>query len=97
MVVTRITPKNTLTIPAEFRKLIPAGQEVAVSLDRQGRLVITPVEKIRAALEESFGMWADREDIPLDGTRYVRDIRRGYRVDTIRDGGDETDWHGHCH
>lgn len=90
MVVTRITPKNTLTIPAEFRKLLPAGQEVAISIDRQGRLVITPVEKIRAALEESFGMWADREDIPLNGTRYVREIRQGYRIDTIRDGEDET-------
>ena len=89
MVLTRITPKNTLTIPGEFRKFLPPGKEVAISIDAQGRLVITPVEKIRAALNESFGMWADRKDIPQEGTRYVREIRKGYRVDSLRNGDDE--------
>jgi bifunctional DNA-binding transcriptional regulator/antitoxin component of YhaV-PrlF toxin-antitoxin module len=81
MVVTKISPKFTINIPDEFRKVLPAGQEVTITVDKQGRLVVTPIEKIREALDASFGMWADRKDIPADGVKYVRDKRKGYRVD----------------
>ena len=77
MVVTRITSKYMLSIPDEFRKALPAGQQVAITIDKQGRLVITPIEKIREALADSFGMWADRTDISSDAIRYVREIRKG--------------------
>lgn len=82
MVVTKITPKYTLDIPDEFRKALPAGQEVAITIDKLGRLVVTPIEKIRETLAESFGMWADRTDISADSLRYVREIRKGYRLDS---------------
>lgn len=91
MVVTKITQKYTLSIPDEFRKALPAGQEVAITIDKLGRMVVTPIEKIREALAESFGMWADRTDISADSLRYVREIRKGYRVDTTRTDSDETD------
>src|SRR5664279_811458 len=52
MVIARITPEYTLKIPDEFRQMIEAGQEVAVSADSQGRLVVTPMEQIRAQLLE---------------------------------------------
>jgi bifunctional DNA-binding transcriptional regulator/antitoxin component of YhaV-PrlF toxin-antitoxin module len=84
MVVTKISPKFTINIPDEFRKVLPAGQEVTITIDKQGRLVVTPIEKIREALGASFGMWADRKDIPADGVKYVRDKRKGYRVDKAR-------------
>ncbi len=84
MVVTRITPKHTLDIPDEYRKALPIGQEVAITLDKQGRMVVTPVEKIRAALMESFGMWADRSDVPADSVNYVREVRKGYRLDRLK-------------
>jgi hypothetical protein len=84
MVLTKISPKFTLNIPSEFRKVLPAGQEVAITIDKQGRMVVTPIEKIHEALEASFGMWAGRKDIPADGVRYVREKRKGYRVDRIR-------------
>jgi bifunctional DNA-binding transcriptional regulator/antitoxin component of YhaV-PrlF toxin-antitoxin module len=90
MVVTKITPKYTLSIPAEFRKALPAGQEVAITIDKQGRLVVTPIEKIREALAESFGMWADRTDLSADAIRYVREIRKGYRIDRVRGKDNET-------
>jgi len=61
-----------------------AGQEVSVSLDKQGRLIITPIEQVRAVLKETFGMWADRSDIPIDGTEYVDQIRRRRRLDDPR-------------
>jgi len=80
MVVARITPEYTLKIPDEFRQMIEAGQEVAVSADSQGRLVVTPMEQIRAQLLETFGMWADRDDLPADGIDYMDEIRRGQRL-----------------
>ena len=52
---------------------------MAVAMDAQGRLVVTPLEKIRAQLMETFGMWADRTDIPSDGVEYVNEIRKGRR------------------
>lgn len=91
MVVTKITQKYTLSIPNEFRKALPAGQEVAITIDRVGRLVVTPIEKIREALAESFGMWADRTDIFADSLRYVSEIRQGYRLNSTPVNTNETD------
>ncbi|MCC6298367.1 MAG: hypothetical protein IT314_03655 [Anaerolineales bacterium] len=91
MVVTKITPKYTLNIPDEFRKDLPAGQEVAITIDKLGRMVVTPIEKIRETLAESFGMWADRTDISADSLRYVSEIRKGYRLDSKSVNPDETD------
>ena len=56
MAVSRITSEYTLQIPDEFRGVLQADQEVAISADAQGRLVITPIEHIRARLLETFGM-----------------------------------------
>ncbi len=89
MVLTKITPKYTLRIPDEFRKALSAGQEVAVTIDKQGRLIVTPLEKVRQALAESFGMWSDRADMTADARRYVREIRKGYRLDRTRGEADE--------
>ena len=38
-------------------------------------------EEWNAALEATFGMWADRDDIATDGVAYVQEIRRGHRLD----------------
>ena len=84
MVITHIDPKFMLNIPDEFRKNLSAGQEVAISMDEHGRLVVTPVEQVREALMESFGIWAERKDIPADGTKYVDAARKGKRLDKIR-------------
>lgn len=81
MVTAKITPEYTLNIPAEFRGILSAGQEVAISADAQGRLIIAPVEQIRARLMETFGMWADRADLPVDGVEAVNELRRGRRLD----------------
>ena len=90
MIVARITPEYTLKIPDEFRPIFEAGQEVAISADAQGRLVVTPVEQIRAQLLETFGMWADRDDHPVESVDYVNDIRRGKRLDNAQRRMNET-------
>lgn len=90
MVLIRVSPDYTLNIPVRFRKTLAVGQEVAISIDAQGRLVITPIEQIREILMETFGMWADRADFPRDGIEYMDEIRRGHRLNEIGAQGDET-------
>jgi len=83
MVTTRINPDFTVKIPGKFRRSLHAGQEISVGLDEQGRLILTPLKQIRAILNETFGMWADRTDIPPTGVEYVDQIRRGIRLDDL--------------
>lgn len=83
MVTVHISSDFSVKIPSKFRSRLRAGQEVAVSVDAQGRLIITPIEQINTLLEETFGMWADRTDIPADGVKYVNQIRRGRRLDDL--------------
>jgi bifunctional DNA-binding transcriptional regulator/antitoxin component of YhaV-PrlF toxin-antitoxin module len=83
MVTVHIGTDYTVTIPSKFRSRLRAGQEVAVSIDDKGRLVITPIEQVRAALQDTFGMWADRTDIPTNGVKYMNKIRRGRRLDNL--------------
>ncbi len=90
-ITTQIGPDFVLTIPDSFRRLFPAGQEVALSADPQGRLIVTPVEQIRALLMETFGMWADRTDLPADGVAFVDEIRRGRRLSEFERWADEAD------
>jgi hypothetical protein len=71
--------------------MFEAGQEVAVSADEQGRLIITPVKQIRARLQETFAMWAERDDIPSDGVGYMDEVRYGHRLNEITSQLDETD------
>ena len=81
MVTIRVGSDYTIKIPNKFRPGLRAGQEVAVSVDAQGRLILTPIEQVRAVLEETFGMWVDRTDIPKSGVKYMDKIRRGRRLD----------------
>jgi hypothetical protein len=83
MVTIRVNPDFTVKIPGKFRAGLRAGQKVAISLDKQGRLIITPIEQVRAILQETFGMWANRTDVPVDGTQYMDQIRRGRRLDDL--------------
>jgi len=83
MVTVHLGSDYTVKIPSKFRSRLRAGQEVAVSVDAQGRLIITPIEQVRAVLQETFGMWADRTDIPADGIDYMDQIRHGHRLDEM--------------
>ena len=44
------------------------------------RRVALSAEQIRARLMETFGMWADRTDVPADGVEYVNQLRQGRRL-----------------
>jgi hypothetical protein len=75
-----ISPQYTVKIPPRFRSQLRAGQKVTISLDARGRLVLTPIEQARAILDETFGMWAGRSDIPKSGIKYMDNVRRGRRL-----------------
>ena len=47
------------------------------------RLILMSAEQIRARLMETFGMWADRTDIPADRIDCMDEIRRGHRLDEL--------------
>jgi hypothetical protein len=47
-------------------------------------------EQIHERLMASFGMWADRTDLPADSIDYVDEIRRGHRLDDFGLRTDET-------
>lgn len=91
MIVGKIGSDYTVNIPDPFREAFEAGQEVAISTDAQGRLVITPVEHIRARLLETFGMWANRTGALADGIAYMDEIRQGQRLNKTGLSLDETD------
>lgn len=80
MVTVTISPQYTVKIPEHFRAQLRVGQQVAVNVDAQGRLVLTPIEQVRAILDETFGIWAGRDDIPKSGVKYMDKLRRGHRL-----------------
>jgi hypothetical protein len=80
MVTVRIGPQYTVKIPESLRSKLSVGQQMAISLDEQGRLVLTPLEQVRSILDETFGIWADRADIPKSGIKYMDKVRRGHRL-----------------
>jgi hypothetical protein len=89
MTLATIGPEFTLNIPAEFRRLLAAGQRVAISSDEQGRLIVTPIDLYRTLLAESFGLWANQAE--TDSVSYVNALRRGQRLDhlQLRDHDDD--------
>jgi hypothetical protein len=75
MALTRVSPRFTLKIPAQYRDLLRAGRNVAIEPDDQGRLIITPVESHHAALQATFGLWAGRDDMPGDACAAADELR----------------------
>jgi hypothetical protein len=74
-----------LSLPPELQPIAPVGTQFQVTIDEAGRIILTPEAHIRAILMETFGMWADRDDIPPDGIEYMDEIRGGQRLDEFGD------------
>jgi len=69
-----------LTVPKALRRKLKIGDEMFVSVDRAGRIVLISEKRIRATLQQTAGMWRGREDIPSDGVKSVNKIRRSVRT-----------------
>lgn len=83
MVTVTVSSQYTVRIPEHFRSKLHVGQQVAISLDAHGRLILTPLEQAYEILDETFGLWANRTDIPKGGIKYVDKIRRGHRLQDL--------------
>jgi hypothetical protein len=70
-----------LVLPEAVRGDLQVGDEVIVGRDQAGRINITWAEDVYARLQETFGLWADRDDMPSDSVAYVNAIRAGERLD----------------
>jgi hypothetical protein len=68
-------------LPEAVRGDLQVGDEVIVGRDQAGRINITSAEALYARLQETFGLWADRDDIPSDSVAYVNAIPIGERLD----------------
>ena len=77
MAMTRISPRYTLKIPTQYRDLLRAGRNVAIQPDEQGRLIITPIESPHSVLLATFGIWANRDDMPSDAVAATDALRQG--------------------
>lgn len=82
-----VSPQQVLQLaqtlsPAEIRWLRDA-------LDRVMETTALELD-VRTALESTFGLWADRDDLPGDGVDYVTEIRQSSRWDDLEPLTDET-------
>ena len=54
MVTVQISLQYTVKIPETFRSQLRVGQRVAINVDTQGRLMLTPVEQALASGEPLY-------------------------------------------
>jgi bifunctional DNA-binding transcriptional regulator/antitoxin component of YhaV-PrlF toxin-antitoxin module len=90
MLRAKIEPDFRITLPEPLRDLLRVGDELLITTDQMGRIIITPKAHIRAILQRTAGMWRGRQDLPADGVEYVNQMRQGCRLHDlgIRDDGD---------
>ncbi len=69
-----------VTVPKELRTGLKVGDEVIMTADAGGRIILLSEKRIRAALAHSAGMWQGRTDVPEDGVAYVNRLRTGRRL-----------------
>jgi bifunctional DNA-binding transcriptional regulator/antitoxin component of YhaV-PrlF toxin-antitoxin module len=92
MLRTKIDKGFRVTIPESLRPALHVGEELLISMDQSGRILLVPESKVVEILERTAGMWAGRQDIPADGIHYVNQIRSGRRLHAIMEGNpDERD------
>ena len=83
MTTVQIEENYRVPLPEFLRGTLQVGDQVAVTQDAEGRIVIMSASQIFDILQETFGMWADRSDMPKDGIAYVNQIRQGDRLDEV--------------
>ncbi|MCI0557073.1 MAG: hypothetical protein MN733_01150 [Nitrososphaera sp.] len=69
-----------LTVPEALRGELEVGDEIFMTVDRAGRIVLLSEKRIRSTLQRTAGLWQDRTDIPNDGVKYMNHLRRGRRL-----------------
>lgn len=73
-----------IVLPEKLRETFGEGDEIVITRNADGHFVLLTPQQFQDLLGESFGIWADRTDIPTDGVEYVNQIRNDGRFDEIR-------------
>lgn len=73
-----------IVLPEKVRETFHEGDEIVITRNADGHFVLLTLQQFHDLLNESFGMWADRTDIPADGVAFVNEIRPGYLVNEDR-------------
>lgn len=89
MAKTLIEEGYRVTLPPEVQPLMPIGTPLQITIDKSGRIILIPEDKVQAVLLKTFGMWADRQDVPPDGLAYMDEVRAGQRLDQLELNSDE--------
>ena len=55
-----------VTLPKGMRRGLKVGDELHVSVDRAGRIILLSEARIRETLQRTAGIWQDRTDVPKD-------------------------------
>jgi bifunctional DNA-binding transcriptional regulator/antitoxin component of YhaV-PrlF toxin-antitoxin module len=55
-----------VTLPKGMRRGLKVGDELHVSVDRAGRIILLSETRIRETLRRTAGIWRDRADVPKD-------------------------------
>jgi AbrB family looped-hinge helix DNA binding protein len=80
MLRTKVDADFRVVIPEELRQTLQVGDELLISADEEGRLIIVPEARIRSILQRTAGMWRGRADIPADSVEYVNQMRQARRL-----------------
>lgn len=77
---TVIEPDFRVAVPEALRSEFWVGEQLIVSMDVVGRLMLMPKHRILTALEQTAGMWRDHQGVSSDGVVYVNELRQGRRL-----------------
>ena len=91
MLRTRVGKNLRITLPDSLRPNLKEGEELLVSVDQAGRIVLIPESRVVEILNQTAGMWQGRPDLPAKGVTYVDQLRQGRRLRDLGVGYDESD------
>jgi hypothetical protein len=80
MLRTKIEKDFRVKIPESLRPSLQVGEELLISIDQSGRILMIPESRVLEILDQTSGMWSGRQDIPSDGVSYVNQVRPGRRL-----------------
>ena len=84
MAIVTVQQDFQIVLPEKARETFREGDEIVITRNADGHFVLLTPQQFQDMLNESFGIWADRTDIPADGVAFVNEIRRGYLVNEDR-------------
>jgi bifunctional DNA-binding transcriptional regulator/antitoxin component of YhaV-PrlF toxin-antitoxin module len=72
-----------VTIPNSLRSLLHVGDELLITVNKAGQILLIPASRVDEILEQTAGMWQGRTDVPSDGVEYVNQLRQGHRLEEL--------------